>query len=158
MSDHLPPRPAPLRLQPPRLAMVASEYNPRWVDGLVESVKAELAVLAPDAEIALYRVPGAFEIPVVVQEVALRGGVEAVIALGVIIQGATAHADLVGRSVTDALQTIALKTRTPVIHEVLLVENEAQAEKRTTGEGLNRGTEAARAAVRVLETVRALRR
>ncbi len=158
MSDQLPSRPASLRQEPLNLAIVASEYNPRWVNGLIESTQRELAVLAPAANITIHRVPGAFEIPVVVQEVALRGGVEVVIALGVIIQGATAHADLVGSSVTHSLAQIALTTRTPVIHEVLLVEDDAQAEKRTTGEGLNRGTEAARAAIRVLETLRAIRR
>lgn len=158
MSDQLPSRPTSLRQEALNLAIVASEYNPRWVTGLIESTQRELAVLAPEANITLHRVPGAFEIPVVVQEVALRGGVQAVIALGVIIQGATAHADLVGSSVTHSLAQIALTTRTPVIHEVLLVEDDAQAEKRTTGEGLNRGTEAARAAIRVLETLRAIRR
>lgn len=158
MSDQLPSRPNPLRQEPLNLAIVASEYNPRWVDALIDSTRAELTALAPESNIAVHRVPGAFEIPVVVQEVALRGGVDAVIALGVIIQGATAHADLVGRSVTDSLATIALKTRTPIIHEVLLVENEAQAEKRTTGEDLNRGLEAARAAIRVIEAVRSVRR
>ena len=130
-------------------AIVASQYNPEFVKGLVDSTVSELSVLSPHSSVAHYQVPGAFEIPVVVQEVANRGGVDAIIALGVIIQGETAHADLIGRSVTEALQDIALRFRIGIIHEVLLVQNEAQARARTLGEAPNRGTEAARAAVRV---------
>jgi 6,7-dimethyl-8-ribityllumazine synthase len=102
-------------------------------------------------------VPGAFEIPVVVQEVAAAQQVDAVIALGVIIQGATMHADLIGRSVTEALQQIALKHRTPVIHEVLLLDDEIQARQRCIDEKLNRGTEAARSAARIAEVVNGLK-
>ena len=130
-------------------AIVASQYNQEFVKGLVSSTERELSILAPNSVVATYEVPGAFEIPVVLQEVANRGGVDAIIALGVIIQGETAHADLIGRSVTEALQDIALRFRIPVIHEVLLVQNEAQARARTLGAEPNRGTEAARAAVRV---------
>jgi 6,7-dimethyl-8-ribityllumazine synthase len=72
---------------------------------------------------------------------------DAVIALGVIIRGATEHADLVGASVTDALQKIAVAHVTPVIHEVLLVSSEEQARERTMGTEMNRGTEAARTAI-----------
>ncbi len=158
MSENPPARPAPLTpTRPHTFAIVASEYNPELVANLIAAVKEELGRLAPHASVALYRVPGAFEIPVIVQEVASRKGIDAVIALGVIIAGATAHADLVGRSVTDALQGIAVRERLPVIHEVLLVENEEQAQQRTTGEEKNRGLEAARAAVRVVAVLDSLR-
>ena len=106
----------------------------------------------------MVEVPGAFEIPVVLQEVAAKGGVDAIIALGVIIKGETAHADLIGSAVTDALQNIALRFRIPVIHEVLLVDNEEHARARTLGETHNRGTEAARAALQVAETMTEVKR
>ena len=99
--------------------------------------------------VILYEVPGAFEIPLVVQEVAARGGIDAIIALGVIIEGETAHAALIARTVTDSLQRIALTQRLPVIHEVLLVKNEEQARARCLGPEFNRGMEAARVAVRM---------
>ena len=152
MSNIMPTRP---RSSAPRrtFAIVASQYNPDYVKGLVDATRTELENLSPNSSITMYEVPGAFEIPVVLQEVAHKGGVDAIIALGVIIEGETAHADLIGRSVTDSIQDIALRFRTPVIHEVLLVRDEAQARARTLGEQRNRGTEAARAAIRVSEVM-----
>jgi len=152
MSDHTLSRPSS-SLPGRSFAIVASEYNPLYVQGLIDAVRGELAQLSPGAEVALHRVPGAFEIPVVVQEVAHEGKAEAIIALGVIIRGGTAHADLIGQCVTDSLQKIALQFRTPVIHEVLLVADEVQARARTLEGGKNRGVEAARAAVRVLQAL-----
>jgi 6,7-dimethyl-8-ribityllumazine synthase len=154
MSESFPERP-PQSPRKARFAIVASQYNAVFVNAMVVHAKGELAAIYPNAEVAVYEVPGAFEIPVVVQEVAAH--VDAVIALGVIIRGATMHADLIGKAVTDALQQIALKHRTPVIHEVLLVDDEAQARERCTGEKLNRGTEAARSAARIAEVVNGLK-
>jgi 6,7-dimethyl-8-ribityllumazine synthase len=156
MSDSLPERP-PQNDRKAAFAIVASSYNAEFTGALTENAKRELAAIYPNAEIEIHKVPGAFEIPVVVQEVALTGRVDAVIALGVIIQGATEHAGLIGEAVTGALQHIALKYRTPVIHEVLLVADAAQARQRCMDEKLNRGTEAARAAARVAEVVNVLK-
>jgi 6,7-dimethyl-8-ribityllumazine synthase len=149
---------APQRLRHPStarrtFAIVASQYNPEYVQALVDAVRQELDALSPKSIVSLVVVPGAFEIPVVLQEVAAKGGVDVIIALGVIIKGETDHADLIGRAITDSLQNIALRFRIPVIHEVLLVENEAQAKARTMGEAHNRGTEAAQAAVQVAEVM-----
>ena len=74
-----------------------------------------------------------------------------VIALGVILKGATAHAELVARSVTEALQGLAVSSRIPVINEVLLLEDEKQAYARCIGANLNRGKEAARAAAAMVD-------
>ena len=153
MSNIAPQRPRQIFACRRSFAIVASQYNPAYVKGLIDAVRHELGIIAPKATVSLIEVPGAFEIPVVLQEVAARGGVDAIIALGVIIKGQTAHADLIGRSLTDSLQSIALRFRIPVIHEVLLVDNEAQARARTLGETQNRGTEAARAAYQVSETM-----
>ncbi|HWB58162.1 MAG TPA: 6,7-dimethyl-8-ribityllumazine synthase [Chthoniobacteraceae bacterium] len=154
MSESFPERP-PHNTRKARFAIVASQYNSVFVNAMVAHAKAELAEIYPNAEVAVYEVPGAFEIPVVVQEVS-GSPIDAVIALGVIIRGATMHADLIGRAVTDALQQIALKNRTPVIHEVLLVGNEEQARQRCVEEKMNRGTEAARSAARMAEVMNGL--
>lgn len=99
------------------------------------------------------RVPGAFEVPVMVNR-ALAGPEESrptvVIGLGVILRGSTAHADLIGEAITRELLSTACRTLTPVIHEVLLLNDEQQAEERCIGERLNRGREAARAAIAML--------
>lgn len=151
MSNIIPSRPRVLPLQRRSFAIVASQYNPEYVKGLIDSTRRELEILSPNPRISLHQVSGAFEIPVILQEVAQRGNVDVIIALGVIIQGETAHGDLIARSVTQALQEIALRFRLPVIHEVLLVKTEEQARVRSTGDELNRGTEAARAAVRAIQ-------
>jgi len=131
--------------------IVASQYNAVYVQGLVDHAAKELNALAPNAQILLRQVPGAFEIPVVVQEFARQEGIHAVLALGVLIEGETPHARLIAESVTHALQRIAIETRIPVIHGVLYVLNEEQARVRCLGEDHNRGIEAARAAVQTAQ-------
>ena len=117
----------------------------------------ELRALAPDATISLHRVPGAFEMPVVVREVASRKNTDAVIACGVILQGETNHAQNLSRSVTDALQRIAVEHGVPVINVVLSFDNELQARARCLENKINRGTEAARAAVEIANVMSDLR-
>ncbi len=152
MSNILPPQPRHTNARR-AFAIVASQYNPIYASGLIESASREFDVIAPNAHIVLHEVPGAFEIPLVVQEVASRGGVDAILAFGVIIQGETQHADLIAKAVTEALQKLALQFRVPVIHEVLLVSDEEQARKRCIETGLNRGTEAARTALRMAQVM-----
>jgi 6,7-dimethyl-8-ribityllumazine synthase len=138
--------------------IVASHFNAQYVDGLVDHAAQELRALAPNATISLHRVPGAFEIPVVVRELAARESVDAIIACGVILQGETNHAKNLSRSVTDALQRIAVEHGTPVINVVLSFDNEDQARERCLGNKINRGTEAARAAVEIANVLSELHR
>jgi 6,7-dimethyl-8-ribityllumazine synthase len=138
-------------------AIVASLFNGQYVRGLVDHATDELKSLSPGAVISLHQVPGAFEIPVVVREIALQKKADAILALGVILQGKTSHAQKLARSVTDALQQIALEHGIPVINAVLSLETEAQARERCLGSKINRGTEAARAAVEIASVMRDLR-
>ncbi len=98
---------------------MASQFNARYVQGLVDHAEKELHTLAPNATISIQRVPGAFEIPVVVRELASLDKADAIIACGVIMQGETNHAKNLSRSVTDALQRIAVDHGVPVINVVL---------------------------------------
>ena len=134
-------------------AIVASRYHNAYVEALIDSATTELNEVEPGADVHLVRVPGSFEIPLAVKLVALEKKVDAILALGVVLRGETAHADLIARSVTTALMNLALELRIPVIHEVLLLDNEEQAKARCLGKKLNRGTEAARAAVSIARTV-----
>jgi 6,7-dimethyl-8-ribityllumazine synthase len=129
--------------------IVASRFNAQYVDGLVDHATEELRALAPDATISLFRVPGSFEIPVVVREFASHDKADAIIACGVILQGETNHAQNLSRSVTDALQRIAVEHGVPVINVVLSFDTEDQARERCLDKKINRGTEAARVAVEI---------
>jgi 6,7-dimethyl-8-ribityllumazine synthase len=156
MPKHAPSRPrASGRKQ--HFAIVASLFNRLYVQGLVDHAVAELRALSPSADISIHQVPGAFEIPVVVREIALKKNAQAILALGVILQGKTSHAQNLARSVTDALQQIALEHGVPVINAVLSLETEQQARERCLEKEINRGTEAARAAVTVGEVLDDLR-
>lgn len=140
-----------------RFAIVASEYNARYVDGMLRAAKAELKA-AGAAEVRVVRVPGAFEIPVVAGALARQcGSWDAVICLGVILQGQTSHAEHVGEAVTQALSQIAIQTGVPMIHEVLVFTNEEQARVRCLSKDFNRGAEAAQTALkmaRVMDEIR----
>lgn len=157
MSNALQPKP---RVVGPkvRICIVASKYNEKFTEALVENTIQELGELIPQARIDLIRVPGAFEIPVMAATVLRSDSTACVIALGVIIRGSTEHADLVAQSVTNALQGLAVESLRPVIHEVLLVDDEKQAYARCIGTQLNRGREAARAAVTMIDVCNELER
>jgi 6,7-dimethyl-8-ribityllumazine synthase len=152
MSSALPPKP---RIIGPRLrvCIVASKYNEQFADALVENAVAELSELMPQTRVDIIRVPGAFEIPVTIANILDHGEhlPACVIALGVIVKGATSHADMIGSSVTHSLQELSIKYKVPLIHEVLLVEDEKQAYARCIGSNLNRGREAARIAASMVD-------
>lgn len=136
------------------ITVVASLYNNTYTDALVESATKTISKLAPELTIEIIRVPGAFEIPVVVETAACRSDPPlAILALGVIIRGSTAHADLIAESITQSLQQSSVSHLIPVIHEVLLVESAEQAEARTLGDELNRGREAAEAAIAMIDVM-----
>ena len=138
--------------------IVASQFNPEYVQGLVNHATEELRELSPAAGVTLHQVPGAFEIPIVVRELAHQKAADAIIAIGVIIQGSTSHAEHLSHSVTNALQQIAIEYGVPVVNAVLSVENEEQARERCLEKRINRGIEAARAAVAIANVMSELRR
>ena len=158
MSSIIPPKPRVLSGGKMRIAIVAAKFNEEYTDALVENAVDEIDEIASNARIDLVRVPGAFEIPVVCKAIIEEEEPDCIIALGCIIRGGTGHADLVATSVTEALQGLALSKTTPIIHEVLLVEDEKQAYARCIGKKLNRGREAARSAVDIVEIMGEIRR
>ena len=130
-----------------KILIVVASYYENIASSLLKSAKDKIK---NKCIINVIRVPGAFEIPVCAKKIIQTNTIDVIIALGVIIKGETSHADLVGNSVTQSLQEIAIDFNTPIIHEVLLTENRAQAEERCSGQK-NRGTEAAKAAVTMSE-------
>ncbi len=156
MSQYGPSRPRPIQDRV-SIAIVASLYNNQFVQGLIDAGREELEELAPNASITVYRVPGAFEVPVCAELVLKNTKPDVVIAFGVIIRGSTDHADLVGAAVTNSLQEMSVRHTVPVVHEVLLVSSEEQAQERCLGSRINRGTEAAQVAVNMVALFRKMR-
>src|SRR5215471_21099824 len=157
MSNAITCRPRVVGVSKRHFVIVASQFNPTYVQGLVDHFTAELRALAPAATLALYQVPGAFEIPVVVRELASHKRGDAIIAIGVILQGETNHAENLSRSVTDALQRIAVTHGLPVVNVVLTFDDEEQARARCLDNEINRGTEAARTAVEISNVIAKIR-
>src|SRR2546421_11410906 len=157
MSNVISPRPRTVVGAKRHFPIVASQFNPTYVQGLVDHAVSELRILIPGATTALLQVPGAFEIPLVVRELAMQKRGDAIIAIGVILKGETDHADNLSRSVTDALQRIAVTHGIPVINAVLSFDDENQARERCLENEINRGTEAARAAVEIPNVMSKLR-
>ena len=137
-----------------RVAIVASRYNPRYVNSMLRAAKAELAKARVAVEVV--RVPGAFEIPAVASALAKRLAkpVDAILCLGIILRGETTHAEHIGQAVTAALARLQIEHSLPVIHEVLLLENREQAARRCLDAQHNRGIEAARTAVEMTRVMR----
>lgn len=145
------------RLPAGRFAIVASRYNARYVDAMVRAAQSTLRA-AGATEVRVVRVPGAFEIPVLAARLGRRGTppYDAVICLGVILRGQTTHAEHIGQGVTQALIQLQIETEVPMIHEVLLLENEEQARARCLDRDHNRGAEAAETALAMAQTLRRL--
>jgi len=138
-------------------AIVASKYNARYVDAMLRAAKKTLEKAG--ANVRIVCVPGAYEIPVVVARLARRSEDEplsAIICLGVILRGETVHAAHIGEAVSHALMRIQTAHEIPVVHEVLLLENRAQAAKRCMDKHHNRGTEAAQTALEMAQVMEAL--
>ena len=157
MSNIIPPRPRFLGAKR-TFAMVASQFNAEYVQGLVTHATNEARQLAPNTVLTLYQVPGAFEIPIVVRELAAQKKADAIIALAVILKGKTGHAQNLSHSVTNALQQIAIEHGVPVINVILSLTSLAQARERCLEDKINRGTEAARAAIEITNIMAGLRK
>lgn len=156
MSTHAPQRPENSSEKPWRIGIVASQYNATFVDAMLEQAQQEFCTLAPHATIEVVRAPGSFEIPLLVKLLAERRNLDAILALGVILRGETAHADLIASAISQHLLRISLDYSLPVIHEVLLLDNEAQARARCLKEPYNRGAEAAQAALAAVQAAHSI--
>jgi 6,7-dimethyl-8-ribityllumazine synthase len=150
------PKPTQIDGTPFRLAVVAARFNPELVDGLLARLTAGLqAAGVKPGRIDLHRVPGSHEVPWAIGRLARRGRYDCLIALGVLIGGDTNHHEMVGQSVSHALQRVAVDRGVPVINGVLVTDTLAQARARCTGR-INRGTEFAHAALAMADLNRRL--
>ena len=139
-----------------RLAIVASTWHATICNALLDGARR----VADDCGVAnptVVRVHGAIEIPVVAQE--LTRNHDAVVALGVVIRGATPHFDYVCDAVTQGLTRVSLDAATPVANGVLTTDNEEQAIERAglPGSAEDKGAQATAAALSTALTLRHLR-
>jgi len=135
--------------------VVAAQYNARYVDAMLRA--AQTVLRRAGGRVQVLRVPGAYEIPVVAAKLARTSPPPAaIICLGVILRGATTHAQFIGEAVSRALMQIQVRHEVPVIHEVLLLENESQARERCLSRTHNRGAEAAQTALAMAQVMAGL--
>jgi 6,7-dimethyl-8-ribityllumazine synthase len=146
-----------LRVGDLRIALVASRFNESVVDRLVKGAVEALAEQGADpAGLSLVRVPGAFDLPPVVRRIAESGDYDAIVVLGAVIRGETAHFDFIAGECAAGLARVAADTGVPVAFGVLATEDEAQAFERAGGREGNKGADAARAAIELASLMRKL--
>ena len=134
-----------------RFAVVVARFNSMITEQLLAGARASLLEHEVAAEaISVFYVPGAWELPQAAQKIARTRGYHAIIALGCVIRGETAHFDYVAGNASDGLGRVALEAEIPVLFGVLTTENAEQALERADTEGGNKGGEVARAAIEML--------
>ena len=140
-----------------RFAIVTTRFNEFVVEPLLRGALDALKRHgANDKQIEIVRVPGAFDMPVVVRKLALSRRYEALIALGAVIRGQTPHFDYVAGECAAGLARIALESGVPVGFGVLTTENMEQAVDRAGGKAGNKGADAALAALEMANLLRRL--
>ncbi|MFS8068578.1 MAG: 6,7-dimethyl-8-ribityllumazine synthase [Byssovorax sp.] len=142
-----------------RFALVASRFNHFIVDRLVDGALDAIVRHGGDASrITIVRVPGAWEIPLVVARLAQKKSVDAIIALGAVIRGDTPHFDYVAAEVTKGIATVSMQTGVPVAFGVLTTDSIEQAIERAGTKAGNKGWEAAVSAIEMVALGAALDR
>jgi 6,7-dimethyl-8-ribityllumazine synthase len=137
-------------------AIVASRFNDEIVSGLLDGALQCLQRHgADDDAVAVYRVPGAFEIPTLAAK--LAGSCDAVITLGCLLRGDTPHFDFISAQVTNDLSRVAVDAKFPVAFGVITCNTYEQAVERSSAGTKNKGWEAALAAIEMANLWRALR-
>ncbi|MDD4103263.1 MAG: 6,7-dimethyl-8-ribityllumazine synthase [Kiritimatiellae bacterium] len=140
-----------------RMAVAVSRFNSFFTEQLVKgAVDCFVRHGGDEKDLTLVRVPGANELPAVAQRLAVSGKVDAVVALGAVIQGATPHAELINGTVARALAKIALDTGVPVLNGVVCAQNLEQAIERAGTKHGNKGWDAVTSAIETVNVLKAL--
>lgn len=140
-----------------RFGIAVSRFNDLFTRNLVQgATEALLKHGARTEDITVVWVPGAFELPSVLRPMAACGKYHALIALGVVIQGATGHAEIINRQVAASIAQIAADTGVPVIDGVIGAQNTDQAMERSGGKHGNRGWSAAETAIEMASVLKKL--
>jgi 6,7-dimethyl-8-ribityllumazine synthase len=139
------------------IAIVVSRFNSFIGERLVEGAVDAIARTGGDTEaLSIYRVPGAFEIPLVAKRLAAAGRFDAVVCLGAIIRGATPHFDYVAAEVTKGAAQVMLDNDIPISFGVLTTDNLEQAIERAGSKAGNKGADAAVAAIEMANLLKSM--
>ena len=138
-----------------KVAIVVSRFNSFLTEQLVKgAVDAFVRHGGDEKDLVCVRVPGAYELPIAAKKLAEKGGVSAVVALGAVVQGATAHAGLINETTARAFSEISLDTGVPVADGVVSAENLEQAVERCGTKQGNKGFAAMQSAIEMANVVR----
>ena len=141
-----------------KVGIVASRFNHAIVDRLLEgAIKCFSMHRGQEEDLTIVRVPGAWEIPMGVKELLLKEDIEGVVALGVLIRGATPHFDYIANELSKGLAMLSLEHRKPVSFGVITADTLEQALERAGTKYGNRGWDAMLAVIEMINLFRALR-
>jgi 6,7-dimethyl-8-ribityllumazine synthase len=145
----------PMQVHNARFCLVAARWNSFVVEallaGAVDTLKRHGA---PDSDLTIVRVPGAFEMPLVLDRLAAKGGYDAIIALGAVIRGGTPHFEYVAGEAVKGIAQVSLKHGLPIAFGVLTVDSIEQAIERAGTKAGNKGAEAAASAIEMVNLLR----
>ncbi len=149
---------AGLKADGKKFAVITARFNDfitsKLVDGSLDALKR---CGASDSDIDVYKVPGAFEMPLVAKKVVTLGKYDAVICLGAIIRGATPHFDYVSSEATKGVAMVGLETGVPVIFGILTTDSIEQAIERAGTKAGNKGWDAAMTAIEMANLMTEIR-
>ena len=140
-----------------RFAIVVARFNEAITGELLAGCRAELARCGTESsDVSVVWVPGAFELPLTARVLAASGRVDAVVCLGAIVRGDTAHFDYVAMGATQGILQAGLDTGVPIVFGVLTVDNRQQALDRIGGSEGHKGEEAAATAIEMAHVMRSI--
>lgn len=156
MGEYAPPA-HPIDATGMRIALVVGRYNHDVTARLLAGAQRVLAAhgVGHDDTTVVW-VPGAFELPLAAKRLAASGTVDAVVCLGAVVRGDTAHFDFVARGAMEGIMRAALDTGVPVVFGVLTTDTLRQALDRVGGSEGHKGEEAARTAIEMVDVLRRL--
>ncbi len=140
-----------------KIGVIVSRFNSFLTEQLVKgAVDAFLRHGGAEKNLVLVRVPGAYELPLVAKRLAATKKVDAVVALGAVVQGATAHAELINATTSRAFSEISLETGVPILDGVVSAENLEQAVERCGTKQGNKGFSAMQSAIEMVNVIKSL--
>ena len=141
-----------------RFGIVASRFNDfisgKLIDGALDAL---LRAGADEKDITVFKVPGAFEIPLAAKKAAKSGKVDAVICLGAVIRGATPHFEYISAEVTKGIAAVELEAEIPVVFGVVTTDTIEQAIERAGTKSGNKGFDAALSAIEMVDLFRKMK-